>query len=84
MAGPKVLEFKREDWREIPATLRLIADELDSGELPPCSVGTLALLAQGGEVMTFGFGQKGDDLQCLALLRLGEQKLVDAMLATDD
>lgn len=30
----KVLEFKREDWRDAANTLRKIADDLDAGEHP--------------------------------------------------
>ena len=40
----KVLEFKREDWRDAAKTLRKIADDLDAGEHPECTVGALTLI----------------------------------------
>lgn len=40
----KVLEFKREDWRDAAKTLRKIAHDLDAGEHPECTVGALTLI----------------------------------------
>ncbi|WP_312537693.1 hypothetical protein [Stutzerimonas nitrititolerans] len=80
---PKVVEFKREDWRETADTLRRIADELDSGDLPPCSLATLTLMSDTGDISIFGIGPRSDELQCLAVFRLGEQKMVDVLLARD-
>ena len=87
----KVLEFKWEDWRDAAKTLRKIADDLDAGEHPECTVGALTLIGPKGEVTVFGIGPKGevtvfgigpkcDDLQCLGAMRLGEQKLIDVLL----
>lgn len=76
----KVVEFQRENWRNAARTLRTIADRLDSGELPPCSIGTLAMRSAGGKLEVFGFGPMADDLQALALFRLAEQKLIDVLL----
>lgn len=76
----KVIEFKREGWRDAARTLRKIADDLESGELEPCSVGVLALRSGSGRVEAYGFGPMADDLQSLALFRLGEQKLIDVLL----
>lgn len=45
----KVLEFKREDWRDAAKTLRKIADDLDAGVHPDCTVGALALFGAKGE-----------------------------------
>jgi hypothetical protein len=45
----KVLEFKREDWRDAAKTLRKIADDLDAGEHPECTVGALTLIGARGE-----------------------------------
>lgn len=80
----KVVEFQRENWRDASKTLRKIADQLDSGELPPCSIGTLAMRSPEGQVEVFGFGPAADDLQALALLRLAEQKLIDVLLEASD
>lgn len=75
-----VVEFKREGWRDAAAALRKVADQLDSGELQPCAIGVLALRSPNGRVEAFAFGPAADDLQALALFRLGERKLVDALL----
>lgn len=37
----KIVEFKREDWRDAAKTLRKIADDLDAGVHPECTVGAL-------------------------------------------
>lgn len=79
----KVVEFKREDWRDAAKTLRKIADDLDAGVHPDCSVGALALIGTKGEVTVFGLGPKCDDLQCLGAMRMGEQKLIDVLLDAD-
>jgi len=58
----KVLEFRREDWRDAAKTLRKIADDLDAAEHPECTVGALTLIGAKGEVTVFGLGPKCDDL----------------------
>lgn len=65
----KLIDFKREGWRDAAKTLRKIADDLDAGVHPECTVGALTLI-----------GPKCDDLQCLGAMRLGEQKLIDVLL----
>lgn len=80
----KLVEFKREGWRDAARTLRKIADDLESGEIAPCSTGVLSLRSDDGRVTVYGFGPKADDLQSLAMFRLGEQKLLDAMLGNTD
>ncbi|TFY91268.1 hypothetical protein DYL61_19095 [Pseudomonas nabeulensis] len=50
----KVLEFKREGLRDAAKTLRKIADDLDAGEHPECTVGALTLTGPKGEVTVFG------------------------------
>ena len=79
----KVVEFKREGWRDAAATLRKVAVQLESGELEPCAIGVLALRSPSGTVEAFAFGPAADDLQALALFRLGERKLVDVLLDID-
>ena len=61
------------------SVLRKIADQLESGELEPCAIDVLALRSSSGTVEAFAFGPAADDLQALALFRLGEQKLVDVL-----
>lgn len=80
MSELKVLNFEREGWRDAVTTLRKIADDLESGELEPCSTGVLAMRSGSGRVAAFGFGPMADDMQSLALFRLGEQKLIDVLL----
>lgn len=75
----KVLEFRREDWRDAAKTLRKIADDLDAAEHPECTVGALTLIGAKAEVSVFGLGPKCDDLQGLGAMRLGEQKLIDVL-----
>lgn len=75
-----VLEFKREGWRDTVRALRKVADDLESGVLPACDIAALALRTRSGEVSAFAFGPMADDLQALALFRLGEQVLIEALL----
>ncbi|MND99154.1 hypothetical protein D3C80_915310 [compost metagenome] len=76
----KVVEFQRENWRDASRTLRKIADQLDSGVLPVCSMGVMAMRDPSGQVELFAFGPVADDLQALAMFRLAEQKLIDVLL----
>lgn len=79
----KVVELQRESWRGASKTLRQIADQLDSGELPVCSIGVLAMRSSEGKVEIFGFGPVADDLQVLALFRLAEQRLINVLLESE-
>ena len=76
----KLLNFEREGWRDAVQTLRKIADDLESGEIAPCATGVLSMRSDDGQVTVYGFGPKADDLQSLAMFRLGEQKLIDVLL----
>lgn len=76
----RVVEFQRENWRDAPKTLRKIAEQLDAGELPVCSIGVMAMRDPSGQVNLFAFGPVADDLQSLAMFRLAEQKLIDVLL----
>ncbi|ALI04396.1 hypothetical protein C1Y08_20630 [Pseudomonas sp. FW306-02-F02-AA] len=76
----KVLEFKREGWRDAVRSLRKIADDLESGRREACSVGVIGLRSERGGIDVFGFGPMANDMQSLALFRLGEQKLIDVLL----
>ncbi len=63
----KVLEFKREDWRDAAKTLRKIADDLDAGEHPECAVGALTLIGPKGQVTVLALGRSVTT--CNALVR---------------
>lgn len=77
---PKVLEFKREGWRDAIKTLRTIADQMESGEVPRCDVGILVTMGPDGEIDTYGMGGKGEDLALLGLLRCAEQVIIESTL----
>lgn len=83
MGNLTVLNFEREGWRDAARTLRQIADDLESGGLGACKVGVLAMQSVSGEVSAFGFGPVADDLQALALFRLGEQKLINVLMGQE-
>lgn len=78
---PCVLAFRREGWRDVTATLRRIADRIDSGDLPIPTTCSLVMLSDGGALEVFGLGEKADDLQLIGLLRIGEQRIVDNLLS---
>lgn len=83
MSGPKVVPFEREGWRDAVASLKLIVADLESGELPPVSIGVLVLMGLDGSAETFAFGPRGDDVSALGALRLGERIIVDSRLGCE-
>ncbi|HBN9691709.1 TPA: hypothetical protein L3916_004290 [Pseudomonas aeruginosa] len=76
----KIVEFRRENWRDASRTPSKIADQLDSNELPVCSIGVMAMRGPGGRVEVFAFGPVADARLSLALYRRAEQKLIDVLL----
>jgi hypothetical protein len=52
----KPIDFKREGWRDTAKTLRKIADDLDAGVHPECTVGAPTLMGPKGEMTVFGLG----------------------------
>lgn len=84
MTKLNVVSFEREGWRDATKTLRKVADRLEAGELPVCDVGVLAMVGVDGRVEVFGFGQRGDDLQCVGAMRLAEQRLIDTLLSNEE
>tara|TARA_B100001750_G_C15369875_1_gene526714 strand:+ start:581 stop:835 length:255 start_codon:yes stop_codon:yes gene_type:complete len=77
---PKVVEFKREGWRDTVKTLRSIADRIESGELARCDVGVFVMMGEDNAIDTFGMGSKGEDLALLGLLRCAEQVIIESTL----
>lgn len=77
---PKVVEFKREGWRDAIKALRAIADQMESGEVPRCDVGVFMMKDEDGGFTACGMGTKGDDLALLGLVRCAEQILVRSAL----
>jgi hypothetical protein len=82
-ADLKVVSIQREGWRDAATTLREIADRLESGEIPPCSIGAMVMIHDTSEVGIYGFGPQAEELQTLAAFRLGEQTLIDNILCGD-
>ena len=82
-ADLKVVSLPRDGWRDPVATLRLIADQMESGEIEACSIGALAMIYESGAFGVFGFGPKGEDLQTLAAFRIGEQIMLEAILDSE-
>jgi hypothetical protein len=80
----KVLEFKREGWLDAVRSPRKIADDIEPGEREACSVGVIGMRTEIGRIDVFGFGPMADDMQLLALFRLGEQKLIGVLLDSSD
>lgn len=78
---PCVLAFKRESWRDVVSTLRLIADEIERGDVPLPEVCAIVSMDGLGEMQVFGLGEKADDLKLIGLLRLGEQRIVDNLMS---
>lgn len=78
-ADLKVVGFQREGWRDPVKTLESIIEMLKSGEMAPCEIGALVTMNTEGAVEVFGFGPKAEDLQVLALLRIGETSLIDSL-----
>jgi hypothetical protein len=79
-ADLKVVSLPREGWREPVGTLRLIADQMESGEIEACSIGAMVMIYESGGVGLFDFGPKAEDLQTLAAFRIGEQLMLDTIL----
>lgn len=79
-----VVEFKREGWRDIPDSLRRIADNIDAGEYPEALVCGLVMYYGPDSEPTlnlWGLGPQAEDLQVLAALTMGQQTLASILLA---
>ncbi|MEI7052188.1 hypothetical protein WCL09_17510 [Pseudomonas koreensis] len=58
----KLVEFKREGWRNAAKTMRKIADDLESGEIALCATGALSMRSAHGRVTIYGYWLNGEDL----------------------
>lgn len=58
MNAPKVVELYNSNFRDPVATLRRIADEIESGKYG--EVGCLALAVMGDEMFIFGAGEESE------------------------
>jgi len=83
-ADLKVVQFQREGWRDAVQALESVIEKLKNGDLSPCEIGALAMMGENGQVEIFGFGPKADDLQVLAMFRLGEASWMDYVFSRED
>lgn len=82
MDNSNVVEFKQPDMFDVTAALKNIVAQLESGELEACQMGALILWTKTGVLIPFGFGHRVDEMKTQSLFRLGEQLLIDQMLAS--
>lgn len=77
MAELKVLTLRQSNFRDVPATLRSIADSIENGDFG--EVLQMALVLQGSELNVFHAGQ-GDAESAHLLLACGQRKFEHAVL----
>ncbi len=65
------------NFRNVTATLRKIADEIDSGSFG--IVGEVALVLMGDTVEVFGIGPHSDATSAAVLLQAGALRLISAV-----
>lgn len=66
------------NYRDAPATLRTIADSIESGEYG--AVGSVALVVLGDQLHVFGVGRDSDPTSVHYLLCCGARKMENAAL----
>lgn len=76
----KIVDFRREGWRDAVAVLKSLVARLESGEEAPILVGALVTYGEDGSLTTYAFGPQGDDLKALALLELGKVRMTDVLM----
>lgn len=76
----KIVDFRREGWRDAIAVLRGLVERLESGEEAPILLGALVTYGEDGSLTTYAFGPQGDDLKALALLELGKVRITDVLM----
>lgn len=79
----KVLEFKREGFRDTVKSLRSIADRIENGDLLSPDVCVVVCKGEGSALDVFALGPKSDDLQVLGTLELGKSFIVDHITFQD-
>lgn len=80
----KIVEFRREGWRDPVAVLGALVERLKSGGEAPILVGSMVTYGEDGSLTTYAFGPQGDDLKALALLQLGQVRMTDSLLGAGD
>lgn len=75
----KVIIMREHTLRDAPATLRVIAQNIEDGKYGP--VGTVALVLLGDTMEVFGMGEDGGDGAAVAtLLNAGALRLTIAVM----
>lgn len=78
-ADLKVVQFQQEGYKDAINALKTVIAQLESGELAQVETGALVLMGRDGSIEIFGFGPKSDELQVLAMFRLGEAQWLDTV-----
>jgi len=74
----KVVTLQESNFRDPAATLRLIADDIDSGKHG--QVGCVAIVILGDELAVMGLGPDAEAPSVALLLQAGIQKLVEPIV----
>ena len=74
----KVIELTKSNFRDIPATLRRIADDIEAGNFE--RVEDIAVVVQGDQLNVFHAG-RGDVGSAFMLLACAQRKLEHAVLS---
>lgn len=82
MAAPELLQFPCALQHDVPAFLRALADDIESGALQQVDRGTITLgYANNGGFSVWGMGPKGvTDYAVLGLITLSSQMMSDHIL----
>lgn len=73
----KVVTLQDQNFRQIPETLRLIADQIEAGDFGV--VGEVALVVMGDTTEVFGVGPRSDGSSTACMLMAGAMRLVGAV-----
>lgn len=78
MTAP-VLVFKRQAWVDVAATLRVIADEVESGG--GARMAALVLLREDNSLAVYGLGPESNcDLRLTGLLNVGAHLMAEGYM----
>lgn len=78
---PRLIQFKDQNPRDIAQQVRLLADRIESGDLP-CD--TMIFVADvGADIELYGWG-KIDGMRCVGLLNLAAHKFMKDTLGWMD
>lgn len=69
-----IVELYPSNFRDVPATLRVVADDIEAGKYG--TVGELALVLMGDAVEVFGMGPEACGTSTVCLLQAGALRIV--------